>query len=359
MDTSDPKIVFDAKGVCNHCHAFDAEALPVIQRAKSAEGVKHLETLVKSIKERSGGGEYDCIIGISGGVDSTYVAWKVKELGLRPLAVHFDSGWNSELAVSNIENVVKRLDIDLYTFVVDWEEMADLQRSFFRAGLANCDIPTDHGFLAVLYRMAVKHGIKTFISGGNVATEFILPSAWGYNAGDLTHLRAVHKRFGTVALRQYPTLGFFGRYFWYPFVRRVKEVRILNYMPYDKNEAKALISRELGWRDYGGKHYESVFTRFFQAYYLPRKFGFDKRLAHYSSLIVSGQMSREAALEAMTQPAAPAIMLETDKEFVCKKIGLPLEEFEALMVAPPHIYSEFASDEWKFKLKTWMMQIIR
>ncbi len=359
MDVSDPDITFDENGVCNHCRQFDLVYKPVLERANSSEGPARLATLVEGIKAQGAGKDYDCIIGISGGVDSTYVAWKVKELGLRPLAVHFDSGWNSELAVANIENLVKRLGFDLHTFVVDWEEMADLQLAFFKASLANCDIPTDHGFLAVLYHTAAKYGVKTFIGGGNIATESILPQAWGYNAGDRRHLRAVHRRFGQVPLKTYPTLSFFDRYFWFPAIKGFREVRLLNYLPYDKNAAKELITRELGWRDYGGKHYESIFTRFFQAYYLPQKFGFDKRKAHFSSLIVSGQMSREEALQELNKPTAPADLLERDREFVARKIGITTSEMDEILALPPKSYRDYPSNEWLFKLKNNVLRHLR
>jgi N-acetyl sugar amidotransferase len=359
MDVSDPDITFDANGVCNHCHQFDLVYKPVLDRAKSSDGPARLATLVNSIKAQGTGKDYDCIIGISGGVDSSYVAWKVKELGLRPLAVHFDSGWNSELAVANIEQLIKRLGFDLHTFVVDWEEMADLQLAFFKASLANCDIPTDHGFLAVLYRAAAKYGVKTFISGGNLATESILPTAWGYNAGDRRHLRAIHHHFGKMPLKNYPTLSFFDRYFWFPAIKGFREVRILNYLDYKKDEAKEVIKDELDWHDYGGKHYESIFTRFFQAYYLPQKFGFDKRKAHLSSLIMSGQMTREKALQELNKPTASADLLERDKEFVARKMGITIQEFENILAQPPRSYREFASNEWLFNLKTYLVRRIR
>ena len=359
MDTTDPDITFDEQGVCNHCRQFDLVYKPVLERAASKEGPARLATLVDKIKAQGVGKDYDCIIGISGGVDSTYVAWKVKELGLRPLAVHFDSGWNSELAVANIENLVKRLGFDLHTFVVDWEEMADLQLAFFKASLANCDIPTDHGFLAVLYHTAAKYGIKTFISGGNIATESILPQAWGYNASDLRHIRAIHRRFGRVPLRSYPTLSFFQRYFWFPVVKGFREVRLLNYLPYNKNDAKELISRELDWRDYGGKHYESIFTRFFQAYYLPQKFGFDKRKAHLSSLIVSGQTTREEALQELNKPTAPFDLMERDKEFVARKMGITVTQFDAILSQLPKSYRDYPSNERLFILKNQIMNFVR
>ena len=359
MDTTDPEITFDTNGLCSHCQNFDLTDRKILERSRSPEGLVDLERIVNRLKQQGKGKDYDCIIGISGGVDSSYVAWKVKELGLRPLAVHFDSGWNSELAVGNIENIVKRLNLDLFTFVVDWEEMADLQLAFFKASLANCDIPTDHGFLAVLYRTAAQHGIKTFISGGNLATESILPTSWGYNASDLRHLKAVHRQFGKRPLKQYPMLPFYQRYLWYPFVRGMQEFRLLNYIPYDKEEAKQVIQRELGWRDYGGKHYESVFTRFFQAYYLPRKFGFDKRKAHYSSLIVSGQMTREEALAELNKVTAPPDLMEQDKSFIAKKLGISVEKFEELLALTPKSYRDYASNQWLFNFKRQILSHLR
>lgn len=359
MDTSDPKIEFDEEGICSHCHRYDTLAKPIVDRADAGAAASDLARVVDAIRKAGCGKEYDCVIGLSGGVDSTYVALKVKEYGLRPLAVHFDSGWNSELAVNNIENIVKRLDIDLVTFVVDWEEMSDLQQAFFKAGVANCDTPTDHAFLAVLYDTAAKHGIRHVVTGTNFATEFILPSSWGYSPADLTHLRAIHKRFGRRPLVTYPTLGFFARYFYYPVIKRLRTIRILNLMPYNKAAVKKTITEKLGWRDYGGKHYESIFTRFFQAYYLPVKFGYDKRRAHLSSLIVSGQMTREDALRELDAPTYPPERLAEDKEFVAKKIGLPLNEFDAIMSAPPHDFSEYPTEQWLYRIKDVVWGVVK
>ena len=359
MDATDTEIVFDDQGVCNHCLAFDLYGRPILERAASETGKQLLERLIDEIRLSGRGRDYDCVIGISGGVDSSFAAYQVKRLGLRPLAVHFDSGWNSELAVNNIENIIKRLDFDLFTFVADWEEMRDLQLAFFKASLANCDIPTDHGFLAVLYRVAAQHGIKHVISGGNAATEFILPKSWGYNAGDLRHLHSVHRRFGSVPLRNYPRLGFWSRYLYFPLLRGIKTVRLLDYMPYNKAEAKRLIAAELGWRDYGGKHYESIFTRFFQAYYLPTKFGYDKRRAHLSSLIVSGQMTREEALAELDEDPYPSDRLLEDKVFVAKKLGVSIDEFDRILALPKRTHKDFASNELLFRGKDQLMHIYR
>lgn len=350
MDTTDSEISFNDNGVCNHCQKYDALIKDIVIDAQAGKRTQALDSIVEAIKAAGKGKDYDCIMGVSGGVDSSYVAYTAKQLGLRPLAVHFDSGWNSELAVNNIENIVKKLDIDLYTHVVNWEEMRDLQLAFFRASVANCDIPTDHAFPAVLLRQAARHGIKYVLSGSNYATEFILPASWGYESGDLRHLRDIHKKFGKTPLREYPTIGFFKQYLWYPYVRGIKTIKLLNYLPYNKEDAKALITNELGWRDYGGKHYESIFTRFFQGYYLPTKFGYDKRRAHLSSLINSGQMPRAKAEAELQKPTYDAELQEEDKVFVAKKLGISVTELEEIFRKPNKEYSDYASYENLFKM---------
>lgn len=343
MDTSDPDITFNDSGLCSHCQRYDRMVRDSVARAQRGERETELASIVETMKAAGKGREYDCIMGLSGGVDSSYVAYTAKRLGLRPLAVHFDSGWNSELAVNNIENIVKKLDIDLHTHVVDWDEMRDLQLAFFKASVANCDIPTDHAFPAVLYHEAARLGIKYILSGSNYATEFILPSAWGYQSADLVHLRDIHKKFGQRPLRHYPQIGFISQYLWYPYVRGIKTVRPLNYIRYNKQDAKNTIAAQLGWRDYGGKHYESVFTRFFQGYYLPMKFGYDKRRAHLSSLINSGQETRAHALAELEKPTYDPELQATDKKFIAKKLGVSDAEFDAIIAQPPRDYSDYAS----------------
>jgi aminotransferase len=305
-----------------------------------------LTNMVNLLKQEGKGKQYDCIMGLSGGVDSSYLAHFVtKKLGLRPLIVHVDSGWNSELAVNNIQNIVERLNLDLHTLVLDWEEIKDLQLAFFKSGIANLDVPQDHAFVASLYREARKFGIKYVLNGGNMATESILPHAWGYDASDATHLKGIHKKFGTIPLKTYPIYSDYQKLFYYPFVLKMKVFRPLEYLPYSKVEAKKLLKEELGWRDYGGKHYESVYTKFFQAYYLPTKFGYDKRKAHLASLIVSGQMTRDEALEELKQPLYDPKELEQDKLFFSKKLGLTIEEFEKIMAEKPTTYKDFPNHQ--------------
>lgn len=357
MDTTDPNITFDADGVCNYALNYDEYMGPVVDRALSGAADPDLQRLVAKIKESGRGKPYDCIIGVSGGVDSTYLLMKAVELGLRPLAVHFDSGWNSELAVGNIQNLINATGVDLYTHVVDWREMKDLQLSFFKASVANCDIPTDHAFGWVAFDQAKKYGIKYILSGSNYASESILPSAWGYASDDARHLKAIQKRFGTVKLKTYPIMGRFKRHIWYPYVRGIKTERLLNLMPYVYKDAKAAITERVGWRDYGGKHYESVFTRYFQGYYLPHKFGFDKRLAHYSSLIVSHQLTRDEALALMDTENYPEDLRAQDHEFIAKKLGVSTAELERIFSATPVDYTAYPNSEKSWNIVLSVLRI--
>lgn len=358
MDTSDPEIAFDDDGVCSHCRRVDA--LFVGKRWFPHDGRPRLDAIVARIKEDGRGKDYDCVIGLSGGVDSSYLAWVVvRELGLRPLAIHVDAGWNSEIAVHNIEQIVRKLDIDLYTEVVDWQEVQDLQRAYFRAGVANQDVPQDHVFFAVLYELTVRKKIGYFLTGGNFATESILPSAWGYNASDATNLNAIHKAFGERPLKTYKRMSFFRNYVLYPYVHKLQRIRPLDYLPYERDAAIAFIERELGWKNYGDKHHESRWTRWFQAHYLPVKFGFDKRRAHLSSMVVAGEITREEALKRMEEPLYDPEKLKIDEDFVIKKLGISENEFRSIMAAPPRHYSDFANEEWVYRLKDRMRRIIR
>jgi N-acetyl sugar amidotransferase len=354
MDTTDPEIWFDEQGVSNHALNYDRTMKPFVDAAMAGERAPELAALVERIKAAGAGKPYDCVIGISGGVDSTFLVLQAVKLGLRPLAVHFDSGWNSELAVSNIANIVDRLKLDLVTDVADWREMKDLQLSFFKASVANCDIPTDHAFPAVAFREAARYGIRYILSGHNFATESILPKAWGYNATDARYLRGIQRRFGSVKLKKYPIMGIFKRYLWYGYIRPITTVHLLNYMPYVKVDAKREITEELGWRDYGGKHYESVFTRYFQGSYLPKKFGFDKRKAHLSSLIVSGQATRDGSLDELAHPDYTPELERQDHEFIAKKLGLGVADFDEIIARPPVDDLEYPNSKWAFDLLIWL-----
>ena len=334
MDTTDPEIVFDESGQCNHCKNYEEYYESHLNGSTSLKDQEKL--MVDKIKADGVGRDYDCIMGISGGVDSSYLAYyATKVLGLRVMAVHVDAGWNSELAVSNIENLVKILNIDLHTIVIDWEEIRDLQRSFFRASLPNVDTPQDHAFFAAMNKEAVKFKLKHVLNGGNMSTESILPTYWGYDAMDKIHIKDIHNKFGKVKLKKYPTFGAFQKLIIFPYYHRFAVHRPLELIDYNKQEAKDFLMNELGWRDYGGKHYESKFTQFFQAHYLPEKFGFDKRRAHLASLVVSKQMTREEALNEVKQPIYDPIELEQDREYVTKKLGFSSAEWQTIMDAEP------------------------
>ena len=347
MDTTDPDIVFDAEGICNHCHRYEAVAgqriIPPEQRKE------RLDRLVAKIKRAGRGKPYDCIIGVSGGVDSTYVALVVKDLGLRPLAVHLDNGWNSELAVANIEKTLKTLGIDLYTHVIDWEEFRDLQISFLKASTPDGEVPTDHAIFALLYKIAAKHGLKHIITGTNVISEAILPEKWGYGYFDWSYVKDVHRRFGVARFSTYPHFSLLDL-FYYVFLRRIRMVSILNFIDYNKKPAMSALEQRIGWIYYGGKHYESIYTRFYQAYLLPRKFNIDKRKAHYSNLILSGQMTRAEALEAMKEPTYPKKLLDQDREYTIKKLNLDGGAFEEIMALPRKTFLDYRNNRDVFNL---------
>ncbi|NOH80813.1 N-acetyl sugar amidotransferase [Vibrio sp. RE86] len=329
MDNSvDPSIQFDDSGICNHCLRYDQ--LLDSRVFKDEDAQEKLKEIVRKISRAGKGKEYDCIVGVSGGVDSTYVAYLTKQLGLRPLAVHFDNGWNSELAVKNVERVLKKLDIDLVTYVVDWEEFKDLQIAFLKASTPDGEIPTDHAIYALLWQEALKHGIKYIISGMNFTTESISVPDWSYGHSDWKFIKSIHKKYGTVKLSTYPHYNF-GFLFYVNFIRGIRSVSILNYVDYNKDEVMALLQNELGWVYYGGKHHESIYTRFYQGYVLPKKFGIDKRYGHLSDLINAGQISRSKALDEIKNVPYPVALQKQDKEYVCKKLGISEDKFEDIM----------------------------
>ncbi|KEQ13088.1 N-acetyl sugar amidotransferase [Endozoicomonas numazuensis] len=340
MDTSAPSIEFDETGNCQFCSNYlkRLDSMPSVETYS-----QQLNTLVDKIKSEGQGKEYDCIIGVSGGVDSTYVAYLVKNLGLRPLAVHLDNGWNSELAVSNIEKTLTKLNIDLYTHVIDWDEFRDLQMSFLKASTPGMEIPSDHAIYAVLNKMAARYKIRYIINGSNFKMEYIMEPAWSEMVGqmDWKLIKNVHKQFGRVKLKTYPHFSRMDLYF-SRFVNRCSVVNILDYVDFSKNEAMKVIQDKLGWVYYGGKHYESIYTRFTQAYIQPRKFAIDKRKAHYSNLICMGEMTRDEALLALKEDAYPdESMKDKDLQFFKKKMGVSDEEFNVLMNQPVKAYKDY------------------
>lgn len=325
-------------GVCNHCRRYDE--LLSSRVFSGDEGRAKLDSLVEEIKASASTKRYDCLIGVSGGVDSTYVALKVKELGLRPLAIHVDNGWNSELAVSNVEKTVKALDLDLVTEVLDLRQFYDLQRAFLLASTPDGDVPTDHAIQASMWSIARKYGIRYVISGMNFRTEAISVPSWSYGHSDWRYIRSVHQQFGREKLTSYPHFGF-GELFYTNAVARVRIVSILNYIDYDKASAVQELQEKLDWRPYPGKHFESIYTRFYQGYILREKFGIDKRRGHLSDLINSGQLTREEALEQVELVDYDPQLIQQDRDFFLKKLNLTAAEFDEIMHTPPRSFRDY------------------
>ena len=329
MDKSDPEISFDNSGVCKHCNRFDSLKDSRLSLSNKEETLSKLIDEIKRKKNKHG---YDCIIGVSGGVDSTYVAYIVKKMGLNPIAIHFDNGWNSELATKNIELTLDKLNIDLYTYVIDWDYFKEIQKAFLFSSTPDGEVPTDHAINALLFNEANKRNIKYIINGMNFITEGAKVNKWAYGHSDWKYIKSVTKKFSKIkSFKKYPHFSIFSLLKNVLF-NRLKVVSILNYIDYNKDEAMKIITDEIGWKYYGGKHYESIYTRFFQGYFLPLKFGIDKRRAHLSDLIRSGQEKRENALKIMKLDTYPDLKLkEEDLEFVKKKFSLTDEDFTEII----------------------------
>ncbi len=335
MDITDLNINFDENGYCNHCRDLIIRMKNVVNNDPNL-----LEEVVNKIKLAGKDKKYDCILGVSGGVNSTYLAYISKKLGLRILAVHLDNGWNSELAVKNIEQVLNKLNIDLYTNVLDWESFRDLQISFLESSTTDLEIPTDHAIHATLFKVARQLGVRYILQGMNIRTEGIMPRSWTYGAYDWTYIQSIHKKFGTKKLHNFPHFSLVDRLLNF-FVFRLKVVSLLNLVDYNKNDATKLLTEELSWRDYEVKHGESIYTRFYQSYFLPTKFGIDKRKAHLSSLIVSNQISRTKALEILEEPSQSKKLMSEDREYVLKKLNLTEERFLELLNRPIKTFEDY------------------
>lgn len=341
-NNNDPNLVFDKDGICNHCHNFDAA---YAQLPKGAAKQRELEKMLEMVKRESKGQKYHCVLGLSGGVDSSYLAVLSKKFGLNPLIVHFDNGWNSELAVKNIESLITRLGFELNTYVVDWNEFRDLQRSYFKAGVVDLEMPTDHAIMATLYKLAEKYNIRYILSGHNVVTEGVkMPVSWRYAKLDSLNILDIQKRFGTMRLKSYPYLPLAKKMLYFR-TKQFEFLKLLDYVEYNKADAKREMIDAYGWVDYGGKHYESIFTRFYQAYILPVKFNIDKRTFHYSCLVQSGQMSRAQALELLKEPTINPEQLAEDRDYVLKKLGFTEGYFTEYMAAPAVPHEKYKTDE--------------
>jgi N-acetyl sugar amidotransferase len=349
LDDSVYTLEFDEAGQCDACRRA-ALRLPQ-EWYPGPEGRTKLENLTKLLKQNGQGRPYDAMIGLSGGIDSAYLAhFAVRDLGLRVLAIHVDAGWNSNAAVQNIERMVRGLDIDLITHVVEWREMADLQLSFMKAGVFNQDIPQDHAFFSTLFRTANRLKINFFLSGVNFSSECISPRLDGVSYHDGIHINGIQKLFGTHKLRAYRTMKLVEYAYLTKVLKRPKIVTPLNYVDYDKEAARRVLEENYGWVEYGEKHSESRFTKFYQDIYLPRKFRFDKRALHLSSRIVSGQISREAAVEELATPISNPESVRKDIRFVAKKLKLSVEELERLIDAPPVSHLNYPNSKWIYRL---------
>jgi N-acetyl sugar amidotransferase len=332
------EITFNDQGVCNYCFEYEEKYKKRV--FTNNQGTKRLIDILNKIKKSKKKNKYDCVIGVSGGVDSTYVALKVIELGLNPLAVHLDNGWNSELAIHNIQKMLEKLDIDLYTHVIDWNEFKNLQMSFLKCSTPDGEIPTDHAITSILYQIANKLGIKYIISGNNFISEGIMPKMWAYGHIDWKYISSVHSKFGSIPIKTFPYASL-SKIFWYIVARRIKLISILNYLNYDKNKAMKEIKEKLDWKYYGGKHYESNYTKFYQGYILPHKFKIDKRKLHLSALILSNQITRTKALKELKKPIYPLEDINRDVEYFRKKLNLSIDDFEKILNDKPKNFFDY------------------
>ena len=343
-----PSIKLDEHGVCDICHIYDSLILKEISIKENKDS--KLNALLEQIKVKAQNKEYDCIIGLSGGVDSAYLCIKAKEWGLRPLLLHIDNGWNSELAVYNIEKIVDYTGFDLYTYVVKWTEIRDLVNAYLQASVIDIDIANEMPFMAMLYKIASKFNIQYILTGHNVVTEGWMPLEVSFYKLDTLNVKDIHKQFGKIPLQTYPFIGPIKKWY-YEKVLRISMVSPLNYIDYNKDEVKEYLKKTIGWIDYGAKHYENIFTRFYQGYILLEKFKIDKRKFHFSNLILSGQMTREEALQLLqTSPYSSTELLRDDREFVMKKLHLSNDEFHKIMQTEPKSHLDYKSYIYIYKI---------
>lgn len=357
MDTTDSKIVFDEDGVCDHCRNFDKNIKPFWNAHE--ENTDELMELAAKIRKAGEGKEYDCILELSGGADSSYLAYIAKEvMHIRPLIFVVDTGWNLNVAVENIEKIVKGLDLDMYTEVINWKEMSDLQLSFFKAQISSQDFPQDHAIFAGLYNYAVKHHIKYVLTGSNSATEFIRPPVEWLYLNDLRMAKDIHKKYGKRPLTTFPTCGMLKYRILYRYFYGMKRVYPLDYVVYNKSEVEKMLHEKYGWMRYENKHYENVFTRFFEGYYLPHKFGFDTRKNVYSNQILAGTMKRDEALELLKKPSYDPDLMEQDKEYIAKKLGISTEEFDEIIAGENKTPLDYKNSMWLLKIGVGICKLV-
>ena len=358
MDTTAPDITFDDKGNCEYCQNYYDNILP--NWHPDDHGWSELMAIVDKIKEEGKNKDYDCLMGISGGVDSSYMAYLAKvKLGLRPLIFHIDAGWNSQQAVNNIEKIIDKLGLDLHTEVINWEEMKDLQAAFFKAQVCHIDTPQDHAFVAALYNFAAKHGFKYILNGGNISSECVRePLEWHYHASDLRQIHDIHNQFGTRPLKSFPLANIFKYRIFYKYVKGIKVIKPLDFVPYEKEKAMEFLEKEFAWQRYPQKHYESRFTRFYEGYWMPAKFGYDIRRAHYSSLILTNQMKRDEALAKVAVKSIDDETAKADFEYVATKLGFTVEEFQRLMDGKNKSYRDYKNNMFFIDLGIRVMRFL-
>jgi N-acetyl sugar amidotransferase len=354
--TGDPFISFDKNGICNYCNQYDKNIIHKRFPPDIAE--KKLHETINEIKLSGKRNKYDCILGLSGGMDSSYIAYIAFKYGLKPLVVHMDNGWNAELAVKNIEKILNKTGFDYYNHVINWDEFRDLQLAYLKASVIDIEVVTDQAIFALLHIIARKHKIKYILTGDNPASESIMPKGWSYQKNDLSNFRAIQKKFGTRKIDTYPLMGIYNARY-YRVVHGIKYAPLLYYVQYDYKEVRKLLESVFGWKNYEWKHCESIFTKFYQGYILPTKFKADKRRAHLSDLILSGQKSREDALSNLKENYYDKESLKTDRDFVLRKLNLSEDEFEAIMALPINMHESFPQDKnnkWHgIKLVFWLL----
>ena len=331
MDTSDPNITFDDKGWCDYCRNYHENIFP--NWHPDEQGQQELLKIAEKIKQEGKGKDFDCIIGLSGGLDSSYAVYVAKEImGLRPLLFHVDAGWNTQQAVSNIEKLIDGLGLDLYTEVINWEEMKDLQGAYFKSQIANLDDPQDTAFFSGMYRFARKNKIKYVLTGANYSTECCRePEEWGAYPGiDKKLIRDIQRRFGKIKLKTFPIVDIFTYKIYYKYFLGMQIIKPLNNIPYIKKEAELLLEKRFGWEKFQHKHHESRLTRFYEDYWMPKKFGYEKRRAHFSSLILTNQMKREDAIERISKPEMSEEFLKHEFEYVANKLGFTVHELQTI-----------------------------
>ena len=358
MDTSDPKISFDAHGHCDHCRGFYRDVRPHWHPDELGRDIfqRKVDEITKKYKDQ----EYNSIIGLSGGLDSSYLLHlAVTEFGLRPLVFHVDGGWNTDIAVNNIQVLVEKLGLDLFTEVIDWQEMRDFQLAFFKSGTPALDIPQDHAFFATMYHYANKYNIKYILNGGNYSTECIRnPLDWFCYGTDMSFIKDIRAQFGTSPMESYPWSGILYHKVYLRYFKGIKVIKPLNYLPYIREQAITTLSSEYGWKSYPQKHFESRFTKFFEGFWLPTRFGYDTRRVQFSSLIVTGQMTREEAVQQLERPSYDSDSLADDFEFIASKLEIPVSELWSYHKIPKKGFRDFKNEEWLFNLGAHAMKLL-